>query len=645
MSATATAARPATTSPDQERAELLALIDRLPQARVAVFGDLCVDAYWHLDAHGDEVSVETGLPVNRVVRQSYSLGAAGNAAVNAAAAGAGRVELVGMAGEDHFGDLLLARARAAGLVVDGVMRDPGWQTMVYAKPVGAAGEGQRLDFGAGNRLDDRAIARLATALDAAAGRSAALVLNQQVGAVLADPALTQAVNRVLARHPRLRVLVDARVGADAYPGAALKLNLREAARLLGRPAPAEPADEEVALALATELHRRRGQTVFLTRGERGLVVIDGGAATVLPGVACSGPTDPVGAGDTVTALLAAALAVGADAVTAARLANLAAAVTVRKLGTTGSASPAELRALVAGADYLHLPELAADPRRARLHPGTAIEVVRERPAARITHAIFDHDGTISTLRQGWEAVMEPMMVRALLGARHDDAPAELHRRATAAVRELIDRTTGIQTLAQMEELTGLVRAFGCVPAAEVLDCHGYKRIYNDALMARIRARLERLAAGVLEPSDFTIRGAVELLRELHRRGVRLYLASGTDQQDVADEARALGYAGLFTGGIHGAVGSLAVEAKREVMDRIVRGDGLDPAALLVVGDGPVELREGRRRGACCLGVASDEPRRYGLDPAKRTRLIRAGADLVVGDFTERGPLLALLGFT
>lgn len=645
MSATATAARPATIQPDEQRAELLALIDRLPQARVAVFGDLCVDAYWHLDQHCDEVSVETGLPVNRVVRQSYSLGAAGNAAVNAAAAGAGRVELVGMAGEDHFGDLLLARAGAAGLVVDGIVRDPAWQTMVYAKPVGAAGEGPRLDFGGGNRLDDRAIARLAAALETAAGHSAVLVLNQQVGVVLADPALAQAVNSVLARHPRLRVLVDARVGADAYPGAALKLNLREAARLLGRPAPAEPADEEVAVALAVELHRRRGQTVFLTRGERGLLVVDGGTATVLPGVACSGATDPVGAGDTVTALLAAALAVGADPVPAARLANLAAAVTVRKLGTTGSASPAELRAMVAGADYLHLPELAADPRRARLHPGTSIEVVRERSAARITHAIFDHDGTISTLRQGWEAVMEPMMVRALLGARHDDAPAELHRRATAAVRELIDRTTGIQTLAQMEELIGLVRAFGCVPAAEVLDCHGYKRLYNDALMARIRARLARLESGVLEPADFTIRGAVELLRELHRRGVRLYLASGTDQQDVADEARALGYAGLFTGGIHGAVGSLAVEAKREVMDRIVRGEGLDPAALLVVGDGPVELREGRRRGACCLGVASDEPRRYGLDPAKRTRLIRAGADLVVGDFTERGPLLALLGFT
>jgi phosphoglycolate phosphatase-like HAD superfamily hydrolase len=325
------------------------------------------------------------------------------------------------------------------------------------------------------------------------------------------------------------------------------------------------------------------------------------------------------------------------------LANLAGAVTVRKLHTTGTASPDELRSLAVEGDYLHAPELAEDRHRARYLSGSEIEIVRDVAHPRITHAIFDHDGTISTLRQGWESVMEPMMLRAVLGRDPDAATADLRQRALTAVRELIDRTTGIQTLAQMQELTGLVRSFEQVPHTAILDCHGYKQIYNEALLERIWARVARLDAGELQPADFIIHGAVELLQQLHDRGIRLYLASGTDQADVIAEATALGYAHLFDGGIHGAVGDLAVEAKRDVMDRIMRDNHISGAELLVIGDGPVEIREGRRRGAICLGIASDEPRRFGVDWAKRARLIRAGADLIVGDFTQRHRLMPALG--
>lgn len=638
-----TAATASASAPAGIPAALDTAIASLARARVAVFGDLCVDAYWWLDEARHERSVETGLPVSHVARQSYGLGAAGNVAVDAAALGA-VVELVGVVGDDAFGRMVVELAQAQGIATGGVVTDPAWQTMVYAKPIGAAGEGPRFDFGAGNRIAPGLAAALTAALDAAAGRCGAVVINQQVGEVLADPALVDAVNAVIARHPRTVFLADARVGADRYRGAVLKVNAREAARLAGREL-AEPVAEEDVRELAAGLHRVSGRPVFVTRAERGLVVADAGAVAAVPGIATAGRIDPVGAGDAVTAALAAALAAGVGTATAAELANLAGAVVVRKLDTTGSASPAELRELAARADRLHAPELAEDRRRARFLPGSEIEIVRERRIApgTISHAIFDHDGTISTLRQGWEAVMEPMMVRAVLGGRFADAPADLHRQVVAAVRELIDRTTGIQTLAQMQELIGLVRATGCVPEEAILDCHGYKKIYNDALLAQIRDRVARLESGELTPADFAIRGAVELLHHLHARGVRLYLASGTDQADVIAEATTMGYAHLFDGGIHGAVGSLAVEAKRDVMDRITRGNAIDGGALLVVGDGPVEIREGCRRGALCLGIASDEPRRYGLDPAKRARLIRAGADLVVGDFTQRDRLLPILG--
>ena len=86
------------------------------------------------------------------------------------------------------------------------------------------------------------------------------------------------------------------------------------------------------------------------------------------------------------------------------------------------------------------------------------------------------------------------------------------------------------------------------------------------------------------------------------------------------------------------------EAKRVVLERICAGIGdRSLAGLVTFGDGPVEMRETRRRGGYCVGVASDEGRRSGLNPAKRTRLIRAGADLVVPDFSQRAELLALIG--
>lgn len=124
----------------------------------------------------------------------------------------------------------------------------------------------------------------------------------------------------------------------------------------------------------------------------------------------------------------------------------------------------------------------------------------------------------------------------------------------------------------------------------------------------------------------------------------MHLASGTDQEDVAAEAEALGFAHLFEGRIHGAIGDVKVEAKRVVLERILQEIGRDGGVSLVTfGDGPVEIRETHRRGGYTVGVASDEVRRFGLNTRKRTRLIRAGADLVVSDFTQRAALLGLFG--
>ena len=298
----------------------------------------------------------------------------------------------------------------------------------------------------------------------------------------------------------------------------------------------------------------------------------------------------------------------------------------------------------------HRLRLSAGARRRHPHrplyvEGTEIEACcRPLPRlSRVRHAVFDHDGTISTLRQGWERIMEPMMIRAILGERYASADETLYHRVVHRVRDYIDKSTGIETLVQMAALVDMVREFGdCAAARDILDTAGYKAIYNDALMAVVDGRLAKFRRGELDIDDLTVKGAVAFLRSLRELGVTLYLASGTDDGEVRREADALGYASLFDGGIYGALDRAQAHAKRRVIQRILGENGLDGSRLAVFGDGPVELREARKRHGAAVGVASDEVRRYGLHPGKRARLIKAGAHLVIPDFSQAGRLLALM---
>ena len=236
------------------------------------------------------------------------------------------------------------------------------------------------------------------------------------------------------------------------------------------------------------------------------------------------------------------------------------------------------------------------------------------------------------------------MIRAILGVGWRTADECVYRAVQERVRDYIDKTTGIQTLVQMTGLVEMVREFGLAPADRVLDAKGYKAVYNVELLALVRTRLGKLERGEVTVEEYTLKGSLPLLAALDRAGVELHLASGTDEEDVKSEAEALGCAGFFKGRIHGSIGDVNHEAKRVVLERILADIGTRSlAGLVTFGDGPVELRETRRRGGYCVGVASDEVRRSGLNPAKRARLIRAGADLVVPDFTQHGRLLALLG--
>jgi phosphoglycolate phosphatase-like HAD superfamily hydrolase len=125
--------------------------------------------------------------------------------------------------------------------------------------------------------------------------------------------------------------------------------------------------------------------------------------------------------------------------------------------------------------------------------------------------------------------------------------------------------------------------------------------------------------------------------------VKLYLASGTDDADVKNEAEVLGYADLFDGGIYGALGDSNKYSKKMVIRRIIHENKLDGNQMAAIGDGPVELRESLKCQGIAIGIASDEIRRYGLNYEKRTRLIKAGAQIVMPDFSNTSYLLKMFG--
>ncbi len=251
----------------------------------------------------------------------------------------------------------------------------------------------------------------------------------------------------------------------------------------------------------------------------------------------------------------------------------------------------------------------------------------------IRHALFDFDGTLSLIREGWQGVMIPMMVELLRQTPTDESNAAL----TAVVNDFVTRLTGKQTIYQMMQLADEITRRGGTAEDPLI----YKRQYLDRLWERIAHRVAGLKAGRLDPDELMVPGARAMLDALKARGVTCYLASGTDEPYVRDEAAALSLMDYFAG-IYGAQDDYLRFSKKLLIERIIHEHELHGPEFVAFGDGFVEIEDTKRVGGIAVGVASDEASRTGLDAWKRTRLIEAGADLIVPDFRESAALVAYL---
>jgi D-beta-D-heptose 7-phosphate kinase/D-beta-D-heptose 1-phosphate adenosyltransferase len=318
------------------------LVDGLAGRPVAVVGDVMLDHF--LIGRVDRISPEAPVPVVQFARDDYRLGGAANVAHNLAALGAS-ARLVGVVGADRWAAELQRLLAEAGVPDAGLVADPLRPTTRKMRIVTSRNQQvARVDHESDEEIAGAVRARVAKAIDEAAASSEAVILSDYRKGVVVPSTIACAVSAGSAR--RLPVLVDPKVpDPGRYRGVTvITPNHHEAELMTGQAI--RTTDD--ARAAARRLHAATGASVLITWGEHGMWVFDGAREATreaaLPAEARE-VADVTGAGDTVIAVVALALAAGANLIEAARLANIAAGLVVARFGPA-SVTGAELAAAV-----------------------------------------------------------------------------------------------------------------------------------------------------------------------------------------------------------------------------------------------------------------------------------------------------------
>ncbi len=325
---------------------LESLLAGAQKLRVAVIGDFTLDGYWTADMTRSELSRETPLFPRPVVGERYSCGGAANVAWSLASLHPAEVRGFTVLGDDWRGDLLRKALRSAGVDPRDAISAPDWITPFYGKVLLSAGglrqEDARVDFINTTTLSLESEQTLLARVEAALPDLDALVVAdyQDVGVI--TPGVLEGLNQMAAHAGKTLFTVDSRRRIGQFAGMIRTPNQIEAAHWLfpDRAPDLVRLQDFAEAALYPQVDC--GCPLFITLGERGCLVLSGGESHLAPAVQVPPPVDPVGAGDTFLAAVSIALAAGADPLEAARFGHLAAAVTVRKLGITGAASPEEI---------------------------------------------------------------------------------------------------------------------------------------------------------------------------------------------------------------------------------------------------------------------------------------------------------------
>src|SRR5687768_5756451 len=327
---------------------LESVLASLPRLTIGLVGDLFLDRYLEIEPV-EELSIETGLEAYQVSQVRNSPGALGTVLNNLAALGVGLLVPVTVIGDDGHGYDLLKEIRKLPVDPSQIICSPRRLTPTYTKPMkpdvnGVPRELNRLDVRTRQALSDDETRLLCERIEKVFHSSDGLIVLDQI--VAPEQGVVNVIVRSLLcdlaeQHPEKLIFVDSRANLPKFQRGTLKGNLSEIA---GR----VDADENpvaAATSAAVALCRKTGRPAFCTLGERGtLVARPGEEPTLVPGVRVPGPVDIVGAGDAASSGIVVSLLAGADELEAAAVGNLVASITVQQLGTTGTATPEQVRA-------------------------------------------------------------------------------------------------------------------------------------------------------------------------------------------------------------------------------------------------------------------------------------------------------------
>lgn len=279
----------------------------------------------------------------------------------------------------------------------------------------------------------------------------------------------------------------------------------------------------------------------------------------------------------------------------------------------------------------HIPPTAETLQASSTHDFEILR--RDIPRGGYRAVLFDFDGTLSLLREGWPTIMNAMMVEALVRTGSGESETEL----AILVEDFVMALNGRPAIFQMARLVEEIQARGGTAGLPAT----YLREYDERLLKVVAERYREIEDGIVLPSRWAVPGSHNMLEALWERGLNLYLASGTHLKHVRFEADLLELSPFFGREINAPDGDDPAFSKRAVIERILKDNKIRGEQLLSFGDGVVETEEVRRVGGTAIAVASDEAS-GGVNKWKRDRLVPAGADVVIADYRGHKLLLSWL---
>ncbi|PHS03014.1 MAG: carbohydrate kinase [Blastopirellula sp.] len=322
------------------------ILERFWRHRIALIGDLFLDRYLYLEADTRELSVETDLEAYQIETVRNSPGALGTIINNLTAMGVEQLIPITVIGDDGHGHDLMAELKKKSINLDYVQQIPDRLTPTYTKPMRPQGDGHvelnRIDIRSRSPLSEDTLMLLQMQLRAVMQQCDGLIVLDQIvepdqGVV--HSSIRNVISQLVEANPKKVFFIDSRAHLGQFDKGILKCNLPELSKVIGKPL----TDDAEIFEATKSLSQKTGSPVFTTLGEQGICVAENAqSASFCAGVPVTGPIDIVGAGDTATSAITAALISGATPSEAAFIGNLAASISITQLGTTGVATPGQI---------------------------------------------------------------------------------------------------------------------------------------------------------------------------------------------------------------------------------------------------------------------------------------------------------------